>query len=182
MKLMENCSDKNIKQSMSGERKEKSSTATLTQLSKLAHNSQQRSQSCPLPPDIPTLDSLSKSSPKLSTWRQTRIISEKLEQHLWTWRCACKKSGKRISKSLLQARAKWAFRKAGIVEFKVIIYIELGLTPGYLMKFRGSSYTSGILIGPNITKSWYFTVKLLLLETLSHPDELLYSLLALNSC
>ena len=67
------------------------------------------------------------------------------------------------------------------MEFKVIIYIELGLTPGYLMKFRGSSYTSGILIGPNITKSWYFTVKLLLLETLSHPDEL-YSLLALNSC
>ena len=74
---------------------------------------------CPLPADIPTLESLSKSSPKLSTWRQTRIISEKLEQHLWTWRCACKKSGKRISKSLLQARAKWAFRKAGIVEFKV---------------------------------------------------------------
>ena len=157
MKLMENCSDKNIKQSMSGERKEKSSTATLTQLSQLAHSSQQRTQSCPLPPDIPTLDSLSKTSPKLSTWRQTRIISEKLEQHLWTWRCACKKSGKRISKSLLQARAKWAFRKAGIVEFKVIIYIEPGLTLGYLMKFRGSSYTSGILIGPNITKSWYFT-------------------------
>lgn len=153
MKLMENCSDKNIKQSMSGERKEKSSTATLTQLT------QQRTQSCPLPPDIPTLDSLSKSSPKLSTWRQTRIISEKLEQHLWTWRCACKKSGKRISKSLLQARAKWAFRKAGIVEFKVIIYIELGLTPGYLMKFRGSSYTSGILIGPNITESWYFNLE-----------------------
>ena len=73
-----------------------------------------------LPADIPTLDSLAQSCPKLSTWRQTRIISEKLEQHLWTWRCACKKSGKRISKSLLQARAKWAFRKAGIVEFKVI--------------------------------------------------------------
>ena len=159
MKLMENCSDKNIKQSMSGERKENSSTATLTGLGQQTHGSQQRTQSCPLPTDIPTLDSLSKTSPKLSTWRQTRIISEKLEQHLWTWRCACKKSGKRISKSLLQARAKWAFRKAGIVEFKVIIYIELGLTPGYLMKFRGSPYTSGILIGPNITKSWYFTFR-----------------------
>ena len=157
MKLMENCSDKNIKQSMSEERQENSSTATLRELAGPTLGSQQRTQSCPLPPDIPTLDSLSKTSPKLSTWRQTRIISEKLEQHLWTWRCACKKSGKRISKSLLQARAKWAFRKAGIVEFKVIIYIELGLTPGYLMKFRGSSYTSGILIGPNITKSWYFT-------------------------
>ena len=144
---------------MSGERKEKSSTATLTPLGQQTHGSQQRTHSCPLPPDIPTLDSLSKTSPKLSTWRQTRIISEKLEQHLWTWRCACKKSGKRISKSLLQARAKWAFRKAGIVEFKVIIYIELGLTPGYLMQFRGSSYTSGILIGPNITKAWYLTFR-----------------------
>ena len=131
MKLMENSSDKNIKQSMSGEGKEKMSTATLeiSDSSDSSPTCQQRTQSCPLPPDIPTLSSLSKTSPKLSTWRQTRIISEKLEQHLWTWRCACKKSGKRISKSLLQARAKWAFRKAGIVEFKVIIYIELGLTP-----------------------------------------------------
>ena len=34
----------------------------------------------PLPSDIPTLESLAQSSPKLSTWRQTRIISEKLEQ------------------------------------------------------------------------------------------------------
>ena len=163
MKLMENSSDKNIKQSMSGEKKERNCTATLETLGTLGSNTsdrktQQRTQSCPLPPHIPTLDSLSKTSPKLSTWRQTRIISEKLEQHLWTWRCACKKSGKRISKSLLQARAKWAFRKAGIVEFKVIIYIDLDLdTPGYLMKFRGSPCTSGIQIGPNITKSWYFT-------------------------
>ena len=147
MKLMENSSDKNIKQSMNGEKNENISTATLGR----CERSQQKTQSCPLPPDIPTLDSLSKTSPKLSTWRQTRIISEKLEQHLWTWRCACKKSGKRISKSLLQARAKWAFRKAGIVEFKVIIYIELGLTPGYLMKFSGSQHSSGILIGQNIT-------------------------------
>ena len=84
-----------------------------------------QSSTCPLPADIPTLESLALSSPKLSTWRQTRIISEKLEQHLWTWRCACKKSGKRISKSLLQARAKWAFRKAGIVEFKVIFVLQL---------------------------------------------------------
>ena len=47
-------------------------------------------------------------------------------QHLWTWRCACKKSGKRISKSLLQARAKWAFRKAGIAEFKVSVVVDKG--------------------------------------------------------
>ena len=38
------------------------------------------SHASPLPSDIPTLESLAQSSPKLSTWRQTRIISEKLEQ------------------------------------------------------------------------------------------------------
>ena len=38
------------------------------------------SHASPLPSDIPTLQSLAQSSPKLSTWRQTRIISEKLEQ------------------------------------------------------------------------------------------------------
>ena len=129
MKLMANYSDKNIKESMKVETKDINSTATsVVERGKISTTStdiggcsrSQTTSTCPLPPDIPTLDSLSKSSPKLSTWRQTRIISEKLEQHLWTWRCACKKSGKRISKSLLQARAKWAFRKAGIVEFKVI--------------------------------------------------------------
>ena len=130
-KLMEN-SNKNIKESLMVETKEIISTATEEKKSEDSSSVNNTDKSgpmqtfpkghpCPLPADIPTLDSLSHTSPKLSTWRQTRIISEKLEQHLWTWRCACKKSGKRISKSLLQARAKWAFRKAGIVEFKVII-------------------------------------------------------------
>ena len=130
-KLMEN-SNKNIKESLMAETKEIISTATdekkIEECSSVNNTDKpepmqtyQKGHPCPLPADIPTLDSLAHTSPKLSTWRQTRIISEKLEQHLWTWRCACKKSGKRISKSLLQARAKWAFRKAGIVEFKVII-------------------------------------------------------------
>ena len=122
MKLMENSCGKNIKQSMKEETKELISTATDGgDTCHVTPTSKGQPSACPLPADIPTLESLSKSSPKLSTWRQTRIISEKLEQHLWTWRCACKKSGKRISKSLLQARAKWAFRKAGIVEFKVSV-------------------------------------------------------------
>jgi len=127
-KLMEN-SNKNIKESLMEETKEIISTATeekkIEDCSSVNNmdkpepmQTYPKGHPCPLPADIPTLDSLSQTSPKLSTWRQTRIISEKLEQHLWTWRCACKKSGKRISKSLLQARAKWAFRKAGIVEFK----------------------------------------------------------------
>ena len=129
MKLIENQADKNAKESMKTEPQELISNAAIISTD---HVTQQAAQNrfpisgetgsrttCALPSDIPTLESLSRTSPKLSTWRQTRIISEKLEQHLWTWRCACKKSGKRISKSLLQARAKWAFRKAGIVEFKV---------------------------------------------------------------
>jgi len=127
-KLMEN-TNKNIKESLMEETKEIISTATeekkIEECSRVNNmdkpepmQTYPKGHPCPLPADIPTLDSLSHTSPKLSTWRQTRIISEKLEQHLWTWRCACKKSGKRISKSLLQARAKWAFRKAGIVEFK----------------------------------------------------------------
>lgn len=125
---MEN-TNKNIKESLIAETKEIISTATeekkIEDCSSVNNTDKvepmqtyPKGHPCPLPADIPTLDSLSHTSPKLSTWRQTRIISEKLEQHLWTWRCACKKSGKRISKSLLQARAKWAFRKAGIVEFK----------------------------------------------------------------
>ena len=129
MKLIENQADKNAKESMKTEPQELISNAAIISTE---HVTQQAApnrfpisgetgsrSTCALPSDIPTLESLSRTSPKLSTWRQTRIISEKLEQHLWTWRCACKKSGKRISKSLLQARAKWAFRKAGIVEFKV---------------------------------------------------------------
>merc|ERR1719270_2850851 len=126
MKSMDLHDDKNSKESLKvSETIEAISNATNSNERAniqpgLQSKSTSRSQTsaCALPADIPTLESLSKTSPKLSTWRQTRIISEKLEQHLWTWRCACKKSGKRISKSLLQARAKWAFRKAGIAEFK----------------------------------------------------------------
>ena len=122
MKLIEKQADKNSKESLKTEPKELISNAAMRELTSSVSSAPARplTSSCALPSDIPTLESLSRTSPKLSTWRQTRIISEKLEQHLWTWRCACKKSGKRISKSLLQARAKWAFRKAGIVEFKVI--------------------------------------------------------------
>ena len=136
-KLMAKLCGKNSEQPMKGETEEMwrvdSNTATDAICTRGGNEAKPEVRSstrgqpstCPLPADIPTLESLALSSPKLSTWRQTRIISEKLEQHLWTWRCACKKSGKRISKSLLQARAKWAFRKAGIVEFKVIHVLQL---------------------------------------------------------
>ena len=129
MKLIENHDGKNAKESMKTEPQELLSNAPIISDNVTPAQNQftisgSRS-TCALPSDIPTLESLSRTSPKLSTWRQTRIISEKLEQHLWTWRCACKKSGKRISKSLLQARAKWAFRKAGIVEFKVLKQFQI---------------------------------------------------------
>ena len=42
-----------------------------------------------------------------------------LEADLWKWRTKCRSSGKKIPKRLVQARAKWAFQKQGISEFKV---------------------------------------------------------------
>ena len=42
-----------------------------------------------------------------------------LEADLWKWRTKCRASGKKIPKRLVQARAKWAFQKQGISEFKV---------------------------------------------------------------
>ena len=47
-----------------------------------------------------------------------RQIADNLEKELWFWRIKCKFEGKNISKRLVQARAKWAFHKHGIVDFK----------------------------------------------------------------
>ena len=47
-----------------------------------------------------------------------RQIVDSLEKELWLWRTKCRSDGKNISKRLVQARAKWAFHKHGIVEFK----------------------------------------------------------------
>ena len=51
--------------------------------------------------------------------RQTRNQTERLESELWAWRNRCRESGKKIPKRLVQARAKWAFQKEGIRDFKV---------------------------------------------------------------
>ena len=47
-----------------------------------------------------------------------RKIVDNLDKELWLWRIKCKSEGKDISKRLVQARAKWAFHKHGIVDFK----------------------------------------------------------------
>ena len=51
--------------------------------------------------------------------RQTKIQTDRLETELWWWRNRCRNSGKKIPKRLVQARAKWAFHKEGILDFKV---------------------------------------------------------------
>ena len=51
--------------------------------------------------------------------RLARSQMDQLEADLWTWRNKCKASGKKIPKRLVQARAKWAFQKQGIPDFKV---------------------------------------------------------------
>ena len=54
-----------------------------------------------------------------SNLRLARSQMDQLEADLWTWRNKCKASGKKIPKRLVQARAKWAFQKQGIPDFKV---------------------------------------------------------------
>lgn len=44
--------------------------------------------------------------------------TDSLEADLWEWRAQCRASGKKIPKRLVQARAKWAFHRQGIAEFK----------------------------------------------------------------
>lgn len=61
----------------------------------------------------------SQTSGSCSSKVQTRNQTERLEADLWTWRAKCKESGKKIPKRLVQARAKWAFQKQGIPDFKV---------------------------------------------------------------
>ena len=51
--------------------------------------------------------------------QQRRLIAENVEKDLWMWRAKCRSDGKNISKRLVQARAKWAFQKHGITDFKV---------------------------------------------------------------
>ena len=51
--------------------------------------------------------------------RLARNQTDNLEADLWKWRTKCRASGKKIPKRLVQARAKWAFQKQGISEFKV---------------------------------------------------------------
>ena len=48
-----------------------------------------------------------------------QLMNGTLEADLWKWRTKCRASGKKIPKRLVQARAKWAFQKQGISEFKV---------------------------------------------------------------
>ena len=60
--------------------------------------------------------------------RLARSQMDRLEADLWTWRSKCKASGKKIPKRLVQARAKWAFQKQGIADFKVSVFAISGPT------------------------------------------------------
>ena len=51
-----------------------------------------------------------------------KVKTENLEQDLWIWRRRCQLDGKKIPKRLVQARAKWAFQKEGITDFKVKVF------------------------------------------------------------
>ena len=63
-------------------------------------------------------DGPSQTSLAQGSLRQTRNQTERLEAELWAWRNRCRESGKKIPKRLVQARAKWAFQKEGIRDFK----------------------------------------------------------------
>ena len=63
-------------------------------------------------------DGPSQTSLAQGSLRQTRNQTERLEAELWAWRNKCRESGKKIPKRLVQARAKWAFQKEGIRDFK----------------------------------------------------------------
>ena len=54
-----------------------------------------------------------------------RTQTDRLEAELWSWRTQCRESGKKIPKRLLQARAKWAFQKEGLLDFKVSMYHDI---------------------------------------------------------
>ena len=57
-----------------------------------------------------------------------RQIVDNLEKELWIWRTRCRSDGKNISKRLVQARAKWAFHKHGITDFKVCSLVQITYT------------------------------------------------------
>ena len=57
-----------------------------------------------------------------------RQIVDNLEKELWIWRTRCRSDGKNISKRLVQARAKWAFHKHGITDFKVRDRVQITYT------------------------------------------------------
>jgi hypothetical protein len=53
--------------------------------------------------------------------RGLRPASGAVDRDLWQWYCEAraKQQGNKVSKSMVQARAKWAFHQAGITNFKV---------------------------------------------------------------
>ena len=71
-----------------------------------------------------------------SNLRLARSQMDQLEADLWTWRNKCKASGKKIPKRLVQARAKWAFQKQGIPDFKVSDFFR---QKSISMKIKGRS-------------------------------------------
>ncbi|XP_068083943.1 uncharacterized protein [Anabrus simplex] len=52
--------------------------------------------------------------------RGLKRASSAVDRDLWLWYCSIskKRGGKKVSKQLVQARAKWAFHRAGIADFK----------------------------------------------------------------
>ncbi|PNF42992.1 hypothetical protein B7P43_G09562 [Cryptotermes secundus] len=68
---------------------------------------------------VPSRDSVDKKLAVLCC-RGLRPASGAVDRDLWQWYCETrsKQQGKKVSKSMVQARAKWAFHQAGITDFK----------------------------------------------------------------
>jgi hypothetical protein len=77
--------------------------------------------------------------------RQAKSQTDRLEADLWLWRTKCRESGKKIPKRLVQGRAKWAFQRQGISDFKVIEFPKHKHT--YFVVYYGAYYAC--FISPN---------------------------------
>jgi hypothetical protein len=92
--------------------------------------------------------------------RQAKSQTDRLEADLWLWRTKCRESGKKIPKRLVQGRAKWAFQRQGISDFKVIEFPKHKHT--YFVVYYGAYYAC--FISPNcigvfsqsLTRTWEF--------------------------
>lgn len=87
-------------------------------------------------------------------------LKKVLDQELWDWyNCKQPLTGVKVSKTMLQARAKWAFHRAGMDSFKVCGYcgtldglhsttIAVALLFKYLLYIRQRQNLKVLLLSP----------------------------------